>query len=66
MKEIKGVVFTIPSNDDDFLRPDSLSSLSESDIVIFDLFFQTTEYSTYTGSFDDGTYNGKSCYNHDS
>ena len=66
MKEIKGVGFTIPSNDDDFIRLDSLSSLSESDIVIFDPSFQTTEYSTYTGSFDDGTYNGKSCYNHDS
>ncbi|GAA4242198.1 hypothetical protein [Winogradskyella damuponensis] len=66
MKEIKGVGFTLPSNDDDFIKLDSLSSLSESDIVIFDPSFRTTEYSTYTGSFDDGTYNGKSCYNHDS
>lgn len=66
MKEIKGVGFTIPSDDDDFIRLDSLSSLSESDIVIFDPSFQTTDYSTYTGPFADGTYNGKSCYNHDS
>ena len=66
MKEIKGVGFTIPSNDDDFIRLDSLSSLSESDIVIFDPSFNTTGYSTYSGTFDAGTYNGKPCYNHDS
>lgn len=66
MKEIKGVGFTIPTNEEDFIRLDSLSSLSESDIVIFDPSFKITGYSTSTGSFDDGTYNGKLCYNHNS
>lgn len=66
MKEIKGVGFTIPSIDDDFIKLDSLSSLSDCDIVIFDPSFKSTEYSTYTSSFNDGTHNGKLCYNHDS
>lgn len=66
MKEIKGVGFRIPSNNNDFIKLDSLSSLSESDIVIFDPSFETTNYSTYTSTSDNGSYNGKPCYNHDS
>lgn len=66
MKEIKGVGFRMPTNNDDFIKLDSLSSLSESDIVIFNPSFETASYSTYTTSSNNGTYNGKSCYNHDS
>lgn len=48
MKEIKGVGFRMPTNSDDFIKLDSLSSLSESDIVIFDPSFETANYSTFT------------------
>lgn len=67
MKEIKGIGFNIPSEDEDFIKLDSLSSLSEADIAILSPSFENTSYSTYTSSFtSDGTYNGKPCYNHDS
>lgn len=66
MKELKGIAFSIPSEEEDYIKLDSLSSLSEADIAIFNPSFENSSYSTYSGSFDDGTYNGKPCYNHDS
>jgi hypothetical protein len=68
MKEIKVVGFNIPLENEDYIKLDSLSSLSEADIVVFNPSFSDTNYSTYTGSFIEGagTYNGKPCYNHDS
>ena len=35
MKEIKGIGFTIPSKEDDYIDLESLSSLSDVDIAIF-------------------------------
>ena len=65
MKEIKGIGFRIPSENDDFIRLDSFSSLADIDIAIFCPNFSTTEYSIYEDSdfFDSGTYEGKKLYN---
>lgn len=68
MKDIKGVGFNIPTNDEnDYLDLDSLSSLSECDIVIFNPSFENTSYSTFTGSYGDSKkYKGQPLYNDDS
>lgn len=61
MKEIVGIGFEIPSNNEnDYTRLDSLTSLSEYDIVVISPNFIGTDYSA------DSSYNGKSCYNHNS
>lgn len=61
MKEIVGIGFVIPSdNENDYIRLDSLTSLSEYDTVVINPSFIGTEYSS------DSSHNGKSCYNHNS
>ena len=67
MKEVKGIGFSIPSENDDYLDLDSTSSLSETDIAIFAPNLSTTSYSTYEGhSFSSGEYEGKKLYNRES
>ncbi len=66
MKDIKVIGFYIPFDDEVFIKLDSLNSLSDSDIVIFNPSFDTTDYSTSTSYSSNEMYNGKSCYNHDS
>lgn len=66
MKEIVSIGFTIPSDNNDYLRLDSLSSLSDADIAIFSPDLEHAQYSTYGGDSwtqDRGTYEGKSLYN---
>lgn len=61
MKEIVGIGFEIPSDsENDYIRLDSLTSLSEYDTVVISPSFIGTEYTS------DSNYNGKSCYNHNS
>jgi hypothetical protein len=69
MKEIKGIGFTIPSENDDYLKIDSNSSLSETDIAIFCPNLNTTGYSCcnndgYNGKHEE--YQGKKLYNKES
>ena len=65
MKEIKGIGFNIPSENEDYIELNSLSSLSEADVVIFNPSFEETNYSTHE-NFENKTFNGKPCYNHES
>lgn len=55
MREIKGIGFEIPSENDDYLKIDSNSSLSETDIAIFCPNLNNTSYSCYNNE----GYNGK-------
>ena len=69
MKEIKGIGFTIPSENDDYLSIDSNSSLSETDIAVFSPDLSTTSYSSYnSGGFNrrHEEYEGKKLYNKES
>lgn len=67
MKTINGIGFLIPSENNDSLRLDSTSSLSETDIAVFSPNFLTTDYSIYEGSsFSGGNYEGKKLYNKES
>lgn len=65
MKELVSVGFTIPSGGENYIRLDSLRSLSDADIAIFCPDLKHTEYSTYESSWanDSGTYEGKGLYN---
>ncbi|URM35227.1 hypothetical protein [Flavobacterium anhuiense] len=56
MKKISGIGFDIPSNDDNFIKLDSSSSLSDTDIAIFSPSFSTTKY------YNDEFYEGKKLY----
>jgi len=65
MKEVKGIGFTIPSNNEnDYLSIDSFSSLSETDIAIF----CPNLDSSYTSDFfyENRKYEGKELYNQES
>jgi hypothetical protein len=57
MKKISGIGFDIPNNQDNYIRPDSLSSLSDTDIAVLSLDFANTNY--YSGGND---YEGKKLY----
>ena len=61
MKEYKGIGFSIPSENDDYVRLDSFTSLADSDIAIFCPDLSTTSYSTYnSGSYSSsGEYEGE-------
>lgn len=56
MKKISGIGFDIPSNDDNFIKIDSSSSLSDTDIAVFTPSFSTTNY------YNDEFYEGKKLY----
>jgi hypothetical protein len=69
MKKISTIGIDIPSNGDNYIRLDSISSLSESDIAIISPNFSNTSYSTYEGEMYNrtrGEYEGKKCYNKES
>jgi len=68
MKDIKGIGFTIPSEDDDLIKLDSFSSLADIDIAIISCDLTTTSYSSYDGnSFPSHQeYEGKKLYNKES
>lgn len=69
MKEIKGIGFSIPSENDDYLSIDSNSSLSETDIAVFCPDLSTTSYSSYNNDGFNGKheeYEGKKLYNKES
>lgn len=69
MKEIKGIGFEIPSENDDYLKIDSNSSLSETDIAIFCPNLKNTNYSCYNNEGFKGKnedYKGKKLYNQES
>ncbi|MCL9806937.1 hypothetical protein NAT51_15480 [Flavobacterium amniphilum] len=58
MKEIVSVGYCLPTHDDDFIKLDSNSSLSDADLVIFCPDFKTTNFSYGLNS----TYKGKISY----
>ncbi|WP_420583424.1 hypothetical protein [Reichenbachiella sp.] len=58
MKNIAGVGFEIPSEDDDYIRFDDTTSLSDHDIIIFSPNMEDTYY-----NYDHDDYEGKSLYN---
>lgn len=60
MKKITGVGFSIPSEDQEFISIDSISSLSETDIAVFSPDFNLTEYVSTSD------YEGKKLYNKES
>lgn len=62
MKKITTIGIDIPSNGDNYIKIDSKSSLSESDIVIFSPDFEHSNYSTYDYSSSSQTYEGKKLY----
>jgi len=67
MKDIKGIGFNLPSENDDFISLDSFSSLADTDIAIFSPNLETTDYSTIQmGSSREGVYEGKVLYNKES
>ncbi|WP_316753947.1 hypothetical protein [Pedobacter gandavensis] len=66
MKRISNIGFHIPSNNDNYIRLDSLNSLSETDIAILCPDFDNTNYSIYEGYSERGEYEGKRLYNKDS
>ncbi|SFH46369.1 hypothetical protein [Pedobacter insulae] len=66
MKRISNIGIHIPTNDDNYINLDSLSSLSETDIAIISPDLALTSYSTYEGYSDNGKYEGKTLYNKDS
>ena len=67
MKDVIGIGFKIPSENDDYLDLDSLSSLSEADIAVFVPDLSTTHYSAYeVNSYQSGEYEGKKLYNKES
>lgn len=69
MKEIKGIGFSIPSENDDYLSIDSNSSLSETDIAVFSPNLSTTSYSSYNSDGFNSRheeYDGKKLYNKES
>jgi len=67
MKDVKGIGFNIPSDNDDFISIDSFSSLADTDIAVFSPNLETTDYSTFqSGSSRDGEYDGKLLYNKES
>lgn len=56
MKKISGIGFDIPSNHDNFIKLDSSSSLSDTDIAVFAPTFDTTNY------YNDEFFEGKRLY----
>lgn len=58
MKEIKGVGFVFPNEENSYINIDSFSSLSECDIVLFDASLGKSYYTN-------DSYNGKPAYEHD-
>ncbi len=62
MKRLSNIGIDIPSNGENFIKLDSINSLSETDIAAFCPNFDFASYSTY-GSED---YQGKSLYNKES
>ncbi len=68
MKEYKGIGFSIPSENDDYVALDSFTSLADSDIAIFCPDLSTTSYTTYdSGSYhSSGEYEGKKLFNKES
>jgi len=68
MKRLSNIGFDIPSNSDNFIKLDSISSLSDTDIAVFSPDFGTTSYSTYDRSSFTGNeeYEGKKLYNKES
>lgn len=65
MKEVKGIGFYLPSDNDDYISLDSFNSLADVDIAIFSPNLDSTNYSRYeSGSYNDsGEYEGKKRYN---
>lgn len=68
MKEFKGIGFSIPSENDDYVSLDNFTSLADADIAIFCPDLSTTRYSTYDGGNyqSSGEYEGKKLYNKES
>jgi hypothetical protein len=68
MRILKGIGFTIPSENDDFIKIDSCSSLSETDIAIFCPQFSVTSYSSSNNNdfFENKLHEGKRLYNKES
>ncbi len=58
MQTVVGVGFNIPSKDNDYIKFDSVGSLSDADIVLFDPSINKTYYPSY----EDKTYSGKTLY----
>lgn len=66
MKRLSSIGFDIPSNGDNYIKMDSTTSLSETDIAIFSPDFGETSYSSYEGDSwngRSGEYEGKKLYN---
>lgn len=64
MKKVSCIGIDIPSNLENYIRLDSLTSLSECDIAIFSADFEKTSYSSYyTGFSGMEEYEGKKLYN---
>ncbi|KIA96187.1 hypothetical protein OC25_03640 [Pedobacter kyungheensis] len=66
MKRVSNIGIHIPSNDENYIRLDSISSLSETDIAIFSPDLDSTAYSSYDSHYSRGVYEGKTLYNKDS
>jgi len=66
MKEIKGIGFSIPSENEEYIGLDSFSSLADTDIAIFCPKMSTTSYSVYDNYSSTGKYEGKKLYNKES
>jgi hypothetical protein len=67
MKIVKGIGFSIPSENDDYIALDSFSSLADTDIAIFNADLSLTSYSNYDNSnSNSGEYEGKKLYNKES
>jgi len=67
MKEVKGIGFSLPTENDDYIALDSFSSLADTDIAIFAPDFRNASYSSYeTGSYSGSEYEGKKLYNKES
>ncbi len=66
MKRLSNIGFDIPSNGDNYIKIDSTSSLSETDIAVFSPNFGEASYSTFEGdtwNSRSGEYEGKKLYN---
>lgn len=68
MKRLSNIGFDIPSNGDNFIELDSITSLSDTDIAVFSPDYGTTSYSTYERNSATGNkeYEGKKLYNKES
>ena len=68
MKRVSNIGIDIPSNGDNYIKLDSINSLSDTDIAVFSPDLITTYYSTYDSSSFPGNneYEGKKLYNKES